>query len=121
MSFKFDNERAIYLQIVDIIKMDIISGKYKSGDKLPSVRDLALQFRVNPNTMQRSLVQLEEDGLLYTERTNGRFVSDEKSRVEEEKQTLIRMKIEECFTYLHTLGLNDDEIMEQLERIRKGE
>ena len=121
MSLKFDNEKAIYLQIVDIIKMDIISGKYKAGDKLPSVRDLALQFRVNPNTMQRALVQLEDEKLLYTERTNGRYVSDEISRVEEEKQALIKMKIEECFNYLRTLGLNDEEIMIQIGKIGKGE
>ena len=121
MSINFDNDRAIYLQIVDVIKMDIISNKYKAGDKLPSVRDLALQFRVNPNTMQRALAQLEDEGLVYTQRTNGRFVSDEAVKVEEERKRIIDSKIYEFLDYMHSLGMQDDQIIEEIKMIRKGE
>ena len=71
----FDANKPIYLQIVDNIKDRIINGDYSPGEKLPSVRDFAAQMAVNPNTMQRALAQLESEGLIYTERTNGRFVS----------------------------------------------
>ena len=65
-----------------MIKVDIISGQLKSGERLPSVRDLALQNKVNPNTMQKALVELEDEGLVYTERTNGKFVTENKELIE---------------------------------------
>lgn len=71
----FDANKPIYLQIVDNIKDRIINGDFSPGEKLPSVRDFAAQMAVNPNTMQRALAQLESEGLIYTERTSGRFVS----------------------------------------------
>ena len=72
---EFESNRPIYLQIVDEIKGRIVSGSYEPGAKLPSVRDFAAELSVNPNTMQRALAQLESEGLIYTERTSGRFVS----------------------------------------------
>ena len=72
---EFESNRPIYLQIVDEIKSRIVSGSYEPGEKLPSVRDFAAELSVNPNTMQRALAQLESEGLIYTERTSGRFVS----------------------------------------------
>ena len=71
----FDANKPIYLQIIDEIKSRIVSARYAPGEKLPSVRDFAAELSVNPNTMQRALAQLEAEGLIYTERTNGRFVS----------------------------------------------
>lgn len=72
---EFDNERPIYLQIVEDIKLQIISAKLLSNDKLPSVRELALQYKVNPNTIQKSMQALEDEKLIYTESTNGKFVT----------------------------------------------
>ena len=71
----FDANKPIYLQIVERIKAQIINGNYSPGEKMPSVRDFVAQMAVNPNTMQRALAQLESEGLIYTERTSGRFVS----------------------------------------------
>lgn len=78
MEFNFDNDRPIYIQLVDSLKKYIISGKIKPGDRLPSVRDLALMIKVNPNTIQRALSELEDASLIYTERTNGKFVTCDK-------------------------------------------
>ena len=75
MSFVFDNQTPIYIQIIEIIKTEIITGKYALGQKLPSVRDFALQFDANPNTVQKALFELEEMGLIITERTSGKYVT----------------------------------------------
>lgn len=82
MNYKFDNERPIYIQLVELIKLDIISGKIKSGSKLSSVRDLAQDIKVNPNTIQKALMELEKEGLIYTERTNGKYVTEDKKLIE---------------------------------------
>ena len=79
MVFEFNNEQPIYIQLVEQLKIKIISGKLPSGERLPSVRELALMTKVNPNTMQKALAELEETGLIYTERTNGKFVTTDLS------------------------------------------
>ena len=87
MGYKFNNETPIYLQIIEEIKKQIINKVYMPNEKLPSVRELSLMFEVNPNTIQKALNELEEIGLIYTERTNGKFVSQN-----EEVINLIRKK-----------------------------
>ena len=77
MAWKLDNDRPIYAQIVEKIKLRIISGFYQPGSKLPSVRDLALEAGVNPNTMQKAFAELENSGLLITMRTSGRMVTED--------------------------------------------
>lgn len=78
MNIDFDNNVPIYLQIVEYLKVYIVSGKYKPGEKIPSVRDLANEIKVNPNTMQKALVELENLKLIYTERTNGKYITNDK-------------------------------------------
>lgn len=75
MGIGLDNSAPIYLQLAQQIEKDIISGKLKSGERLASVRDLALQLKVNPNTLQKTLAELENKRLIFTERTNGKFVT----------------------------------------------
>ena len=87
MNFVFDNNTPIYVQLVKQLKISIISGRIATGERLPSVRDLALQAKVNPNTVQRAFAELEELGLVYTERTNGKFVTNN-------KQLILRYKLE---------------------------
>lgn len=82
MSLKFDNNIPIYIQLVEQLKIYIISGKIKCGERLPSVRDLALKNKVNPNTMQKALVELEDLKLIYTESTNGKFVTEDKNLID---------------------------------------
>lgn len=86
MTFSFDNNIPIYVQLVEQIKIHIISGKLSAGERLPSVRDLALKCKVNPNTLQRALSELEELGLVFTERTNGKFVTENQDLIEKYKK-----------------------------------
>ena len=77
----FDNNIPIYIQIVEKLKIQIISGEYAPGERLLSVRDLATSLKVNPNTLQRALQELEDAGLIFTERTNGKFVTSDKALI----------------------------------------
>ena len=86
MIFNFDNNTPIYVQLVEQIKIHIISGKLTAGERLPSVRDLAFKCKVNPNTLQRALSELEELGLVFTERTNGKFVTVDLKLIEKYKK-----------------------------------
>ena len=82
MDFTFDNNIPIYIQLLDYLKIYLISGVFKAGDKLPSVRDFATTFKVNPNTMQKALTELEDMNLIYTERTNGKYVTNDAKLIE---------------------------------------
>ena len=81
MQYNFNNEYPIYLQIVEIITSEITSGTLKPGEKLLSVREYAQKFRVNPNTVVKALSILEDDKLIYTERTNGKFVTNDEELI----------------------------------------
>ena len=82
MSYDFNNDLPIYLQIIERIKMQIIKSEFKPLDKLPSVRELSCIYEVNPNTVQKALFELESMGLIFTERTNGKFVTEDLSLIE---------------------------------------
>ena len=85
MNYNFDTERPIYIQIMDVIKNNIIRGEYLPGSKLPSVRELSTLFKVNPNTIVKSLYFLENEGLIYTDRTNGKFITNDMSLISNNK------------------------------------
>lgn len=114
MKFNFDNDRPIYMQLVDNLKKYIISGKVLPGDKLPSVRDLALMIKVNPNTIQRALSELEEIGLIYTERTNGKYVTNNKSIIAKYKKDLIKKETNIYLSSMNELGLSKKEVIKYL-------
>ena len=95
MAWELDSDRPIFIQIVERIQMEIISGKYSPGDKLPSVRDLAAVAAVNPNTMQKALTELERTGLVYSQRTSGRFITEDAKMIEELKNNLAQEQIKE--------------------------
>ena len=97
MAWELDSDRPIFIQIVERIQMEIISGKYSPGDKLPSVRDLAAVAAVNPNTMQKALTELERTGLVYSQRTSGRFITEDAKMIEELKNNLAQEQIKEFF------------------------
>lgn len=88
MAWKLDSDRPIYAQILEIIQMQIISGKYQPGDKIPSVRELAADAGVNPNTMQKALSELERSGLILTQRTSGRTVTDDMELIQKMRDDL---------------------------------
>lgn len=101
MEWKFNDETPIYLQIMEHIKTQIASGELKTNDKLPSVRELALEAGVNPNTMQKALSELEREGLVYSQRTAGRFVADMKNTADDLKESLAVQHMKE---YLESMG-----------------
>lgn len=121
MPWKMDDSRPIYMQIMEIIQMDIFSGKYKAGDKLPSVRDLALLASVNPNTMQKALVELEDIELVYSQRTSGRFITSDQSKIETLKLQLADTFTEEYLTKMNQIGFNNSELSSFITEKVKGE
>jgi len=117
MIFKFDNNIPIYIQIVELLKKDIISGKFKLGERLPSVRDLALQIKVNPNTVQKALVELEELKLIYTERTNGKFVTNNQKLIDKYKKQYADELSQKYFINMESIGFNKEETIDYLKKI----
>ena len=112
MSFEFDNNKPIYLQLVDIIKLKIISKELKHGSKLSSVRDMAQEFGVNPNTMQRALSELERENLLYSQRTSGRFVTDNEDNINQLREEVAKVEILSLYNILTKLGYKKEELIE---------
>ena len=117
MNFIFDNERPIYIQLVEQLKIEIVSGKLKSGERLPSVRELALTVKVNPNTMQKALVELENEGLVYTERTNGKYVTNNKELIEKIKKELAKEKVNNYLESMQNIGISYEEAISYLQEI----
>ena len=114
MKFEFDNNIPIYIQLVEQFKIYIISGKINSGERLPSVRELALQTKVNPNTMQKALVELEELKLVFTERTNGKFVTNDRKIIEKYREEYAYELSKKYFASMEGIGFNISEIIEYL-------
>ncbi len=117
MNFEFDNNLPIYIQLVEQLKIYIISGRIKPGDRLPSVRDLALQSKVNPNTMQKALTELEDLGLIYTERTNGKFVTTDKKLIDKYQKEYAKELSNRYFLSMNNIGYNNKEAIEYLEKL----
>lgn len=120
MQFNFDNDRPIYIQLLEQLKLYIISGNIKPGAKLPSVRDLALKNKVNPNTMQKALIELEALKLIYTERTTGKFITTDKKLIEEYKKGYAKSLSLEYLKKMYNLGYSKEEIEKIIEKV-KGE
>lgn len=117
MIFDFDNEKPIYVQIVEQLMIAIISGKYKSGEKIPSVRELALTAKVNPNTMQKALTELENKKLIYTERTNGKYVTSDKKLLDNEKKKLAKKLVDKYLNDMQNLGVSFDDCIYYLQEL----
>ena len=117
LDYIFDNERPIYIQLVEMLRKEIVSGKLKTGERLPSVRELALTARVNPNTMQKALVELENEGLVYTERTNGKFVTDNKELIEKIKKELAEEKVNNFLDDMKSIGITYGEAVTYLQEL----
>ena len=117
MDYYFDNERPIYVQLVEKIRLEIISGKLQSGQRIPSVREMALKVKVNPNTMQKALAELEEEGLIYTERTNGKFVTENKELIEKIKKKLAEEKVNNYLKDMQNIGIDYKEALKYLQEL----
>lgn len=121
MTWKLTSDRPIYIQLVEKLQLDIITGIYRPGEKLPSVRDLASEASVNPNTMQKALTELERGGLVYTQRTAGRFVTDDQTLIRHIRMELAASHIREFISTMRQFGMSDHEILNLIEEIMKEE
>ena len=127
MAWEFKNGIPIYTQIVDEMVMRIVSGKYAPGERLPSVRDLALEAGVNPNTMQRGLGELERRKLIYTERTSGKFITEDEEVLKELNNKMAEKYVSRLIEELSSMGLDRDQIIQAVmagleeESARSGE
>ena len=118
MEFTFDNNIPIYIQLLEYLKIYLISGVFKSGDKLPSVREFATTFKVNPNTMQKALGELESMKLIYTERTNGKFVSKDDKLILKLKDEYATSLARSYFNGMKKIGLGKADSIKYLEGIK---
>lgn len=115
MTWSFSNDLPIYTQLIEQIKMGIVTGVFAPGERLPSVRDLAMEAGVNPNTMQRALAQLESEGLVYSQRTAGRFVTEDRSQIDSAKRELAQKHIAQFVQAMRALNFTFEEAAALLE------
>ncbi len=121
MAWDLSSDRPIYTQLIEQLELKICAGIYEPGSKMPSVRDLATQASVNPNTMQRALAGLEDSGLLYSQRTTGRFVTEDVNLIKKTRTKLATEHIVEFLTKMSELGFDQEEIIEILSnKIRRN-
>lgn len=117
IKFYFNNEQPIYLQIANQLKLAIVTAELLPGEKLPPVRDFAAIAQVNPNTMQRALSELEETGLIYTERTSGRYVTTNSDHIRRCREQLARSKIANFLDDIDRLQLSRHDVIKLIEQI----
>ncbi len=116
MEWNFKSGIPIYTQIIDEMTMRIASGQYKPGEKLKAVRELAADAGVNPNTMQRALAELERRELVYTERTSGRFVTQDETIIKGLHEELAGKYFRELADKLQKIGMSGGEIAAAVEK-----
>ena len=121
MKWELNSERPVYVQLIEQIQAGIISGNFKPGDKLPSVRDLAAEAMVNPNTMQKALSELERTGLIYTNRTSGRFITSDDAMIKQLKGMSARDLVEEFVGKMKQLGYEPEETLIVVTEVIKNE
>ena len=120
MPWNLTSDRPIFIQIIEKIQMDIISGIYRPGDKLPSVRELAAEASVNPNTMQKALSELERTGLVYAQRTSGRFITEDNAMIDRLKGELAKEIISQFLENMQRLGFKKEEAVSLMTETLKG-
>ena len=116
MAWTFKDDRPIYSQLVEQIKIKIISGEWELGGRLSSVRELAEQAGVNPNTMQRTLAELERDGLVHSKRTSGRFVTEDENMIKNVREAVAAENIAAFMESMKRLGFTESEIMDEFKK-----
>lgn len=116
MEWKFQDDMPIYQQIMDRMKQGIAVGELKAGQRLPSVRELALEAGVNPNTMQKALAELEREGLLYSQRTSGRFVAEGEQMTKKLQEEMVKEYVGQFIQKMKKLGYSLDETAGLLNR-----
>lgn len=119
MAWEFENGRPIYTQLLELIEQKIVAGEYAPGSKMPSVRELAAEAAVNPNTMQRAMVELENNGLIITNRTSGRTVTEDTQVLSEIKKQKANILTTEYVTKMTELGFSHTEIIKLIGEVER--
>ena len=117
MAWELDSDRPIYAQLLERIQLQIVSGTYGPGDKLPSVRELAAEASVNPNTMQKAFAELERSGLIVTKRTSGRFVTEDKDMITQIRTQLAKEEALSFIEKMKELGFEKNDILALLSAV----
>ncbi|MCR3761728.1 GntR family transcriptional regulator [Clostridium felsineum] len=112
---EFDNKSPIYIQIMNDIKVDIINGTLKPGDKLPSIREMAVKFKVNPNTLQRVYQELERENITYTQRGTGSFIREDSNMITNLREDMASEVIENFIESIKKFGFDNKEILKVVE------
>ena len=121
MRWNIRSDAPVYSQLVEHIKLAIVSGEFPLGSRLPSVRELAAEAGVNPNTMQRAFAELEREGLVLTLRTAGRTVTEDALRIEAVKRRLAAAAIQTFWVSMRLLGFDQSEALQMLAESGKKE
>lgn len=121
MEWNFRNDLPIYSQLTQRLTEAIVSGSYAPGEKLPSVRELAVEAGVNPNTVQRALADLERDGLVFTQRTAGRFVTENENMIVNARLRLADERVEEFLRSMKTLGCGKEDVISLIAQAKEEE
>ena len=121
MQWKLSDDRPIYVQLTETITAAIASGTLTAGSRLPSVREMAAQAGVNPNTMQRALAELEREGLLYSQRTAGRFVTDQSDRITQKRKELAMQQIRIFLSSMKEMGYTSEQTLNLIQQAVKEE
>lgn len=121
MQWKLSDDRPIYVQLMETITAAIASGTLAAGSRLPSVREMAAQAGVNPNTMQRALAELERDELLYSQRTAGRFVTDQSDRITQKRKELAMQQIRIFLSSMKEMGYTSEQTLNLIQQAVKEE
>ena len=116
MQWQFSNDAPIYTQLIHQVEVGIVTGAFPPGERLPSVRDMATEAGVNPNTMQRALAELERDGLVYSQRTAGRFVTEDNTMINTAKRSLAERHVKTFLEAMLRLGFHRDEIIDLIQQ-----
>ncbi|MBO4234997.1 MAG: GntR family transcriptional regulator [Firmicutes bacterium] len=116
MAWELDGSRSIYSQLVDVILRRIVTGIYPAGSRLDSVRDLASEAGVNPNTMQRALTELERTGMITTQRTSGKYVTDSQEMIDKVREDMAANSVSKLIAEMHELGFEKEDVMEIIRR-----
>ena len=114
MNWKFSGDRPVYQQIMENIRGAVLRGELPPGGRVPSVRELAMQAQVNPNTMQRALTELERDGLVYSQRTSGRYVTEDRAAIAEARHGLAADRVRSFLTDMERLGFEKEDLLSLL-------
>lgn len=121
MDFELKSDRPIYMQLLEQLELRLVAGEYKAGEKLPPVRDMAAQAGVNPNTMQKALAELERKGLAFTQRTSGRFITEDEAMITKLRDLLAKMQVDDFLEKMGNLGYTKEQAIHLLQEWNKEE